>query len=192
MRPIEGHPARSQELHGVGSSQAPFQPLFLVRAPLNRSPPAPPCAAHCRWDAGQRLAMKLVLSLYAAVAKSNADPADPAAVAAAAKAAGGVSPALVGAFRAVLTADDIDGSFKVGGRRRRRARGRAPAPLPSPALQPGPCSQEPPTSRATFVHPDTTPIYTPPQHPTPGHGRDPAQRVGDRGRHPRGRPRACL
>ncbi|KAI8468066.1 MAG: hypothetical protein J3K34DRAFT_523265 [Monoraphidium minutum] len=65
-----------------------------------------------RWNAGQRLAMKLMLHLYAAAASANADSAAPAAVAAAADAAGGVSAALVGAFRAVLTAGDIDGSYK--------------------------------------------------------------------------------
>ena len=67
-----------------------------------------------RWDAGQRLAMKLVHSLYHAAAKANADPASEAAVAAACGAAGGVSDALVNAFRSVLTAGDLDGSFKVG------------------------------------------------------------------------------
>jgi hypothetical protein len=67
--------------------------------------------------------MKLMLSLYAAASKANADPASEAAVASACGAAGGVSEALVGAFRAVLTAGDIDGSFKVG----RGAAGR-PAP----------------------------------------------------------------
>jgi aminopeptidase N len=65
-----------------------------------------------RWDAGQRLAMKLVTSLYAAAAKANADSADEASVAAACGAAGGVSEAFAAAFKAVVTADDIDGSFK--------------------------------------------------------------------------------
>jgi hypothetical protein len=59
--------------------------------------------------------MKLVLQLYAAASKANADSADPKSVAAAADAAGGVSPALLAAFRAVLTAGDIDGSFKARG-----------------------------------------------------------------------------
>jgi hypothetical protein len=59
--------------------------------------------------------MKLVLSLYGAVSKANADASDARSVAAAAKAAGGVTPALVDAFRAVLTAEGIDGSFKVRG-----------------------------------------------------------------------------
>ncbi|GBF99642.1 peptidase M1 family [Raphidocelis subcapitata] len=65
-----------------------------------------------RWDAGQRLALKLMLSLYAAASKANADGASEAAVASACGAAGGVSEALVGAFRSVLTASDLDGSFK--------------------------------------------------------------------------------
>lgn len=65
-----------------------------------------------RWDAGQRLAMKLILKLYSAASSSNADPADDAAVAAACGAAGGVSDALVAAFRAVLTDASLDVSFK--------------------------------------------------------------------------------
>jgi hypothetical protein len=57
--------------------------------------------------------MKLVLDLYAAAHKANANGADEASVAAACKAAGGVTPALRDAFRAVLTDADLDGSFKV-------------------------------------------------------------------------------
>lgn len=64
----------------------------------------------CRWEAGQRLYMKLLLHLYAAAAAGPAStPLEERCAA-----AGGVPAELVAAFKAVLEDNDLDGSFKVG------------------------------------------------------------------------------
>ncbi|KXZ50521.1 hypothetical protein GPECTOR_16g696 [Gonium pectorale] len=64
-----------------------------------------------RWEAGQRLARKLLLQLYAAAA-AGAPAHSAKEVSERCTAAGGVPDALVNAFRAVLTDPDLDGSFK--------------------------------------------------------------------------------
>jgi aminopeptidase N len=61
-----------------------------------------------RWEAGQRLYMKLLLQLYEAAAAGA--PSSPLAERCAA--AGGVPKELVEAFSAVLTDDKLDGAFK--------------------------------------------------------------------------------
>ncbi|PNW83978.1 hypothetical protein CHLRE_04g213250v5 [Chlamydomonas reinhardtii] len=64
-----------------------------------------------RWEAGQRLSRKLLLQLYSAAAAGGAAHGDKA-VAERCGAAGGVPEALVAAFKALLTDEDLDGSFK--------------------------------------------------------------------------------
>eukprot|EP00879_Flechtneria_rotunda_P017716 GHRR01018571.1.p1 GENE.GHRR01018571.1~~GHRR01018571.1.p1 ORF type:complete len:756 (+),score=282.34 GHRR01018571.1:954-3221(+) len=61
-----------------------------------------------RWEAGQRLYMKLILQLYDAAAAGSAS----ASVSERCAAAGGVKPELVEAFKAVLEDEQLDGSFK--------------------------------------------------------------------------------
>jgi hypothetical protein len=63
----------------------------------------------CRWESGQRLAMKLLLKLYEAASTAPAGTA----LGDAAAAAGGVSQDLVKAYQAVLEDSSLDGSFKV-------------------------------------------------------------------------------
>lgn len=65
----------------------------------------------CRWEAGQRLYMKLLLQLYSAAAGA----ASSVPLAERCAAAGGVPGELVAAFRAVLEDGKLDGSFKVRG-----------------------------------------------------------------------------
>jgi aminopeptidase N len=63
-----------------------------------------------RWEAGQRLYMKLLLQLYHAAA------AGPSSMTVRERCAevGGVPASLVAAFKAVLEDPLLDGSFKVG------------------------------------------------------------------------------
>lgn len=63
-----------------------------------------------RWEAGQRLARKILLQLYDAVQGTAVD-AD--SVAQACTAAGGVPNGYVDAVKALLTDANVDGSFKV-------------------------------------------------------------------------------
>jgi hypothetical protein len=63
----------------------------------------------CRWEAGQRLYMKLLLQLYTAAAGAAASTP----LAERCAAAGGVPAELVAAYKAVLTDEKLDGSFKV-------------------------------------------------------------------------------
>lgn len=58
----------------------------------------------CRWDASQRLARNLLISLYEAAKGATGNVED------ALVAAGGVNESLIDAYRAVLTNKDIDGS----------------------------------------------------------------------------------
>ena len=62
-----------------------------------------------RWEAGQRLAMKLLLKLYDAASQGAAGSSLEDKLAA----AGGVSQDLVNAYKAVLEDKVLDGSFKV-------------------------------------------------------------------------------
>lgn len=63
----------------------------------------------CRWEAGQRLYMKLLLHLYnAAAAGSSSVPLEERCAA-----AGGVPASLITAFKSVLEDSKLDGSFKV-------------------------------------------------------------------------------
>ncbi|KAG2426656.1 hypothetical protein HXX76_012967 [Chlamydomonas incerta] len=64
-----------------------------------------------RWEAGQRLSRKLLLQLYSAAA-AGGGAHNAKVVAERCGAAGGVPEPLVAAFKAVLTDDDLDGSFK--------------------------------------------------------------------------------
>ncbi|GLI71085.1 hypothetical protein VaNZ11_016002 [Volvox africanus] len=64
-----------------------------------------------RWESGQRLARKLLLKLYAAAAAGGGDHSAKA-VGERCTAAGGVPDAFVGAYRAVLGDETLDGSFK--------------------------------------------------------------------------------
>jgi hypothetical protein len=97
-------------------------------AAASRRAPAPPCSQPSthpntsqhlptlpnrhprRWEAGQRLAKKLVLDLYAAAAAAAQGAAAAANTAERCAAAGGVPASLVAAYRAVLTAS-LDGAF---------------------------------------------------------------------------------
>jgi aminopeptidase N len=64
-------------------------------------------ARPCRWDAAQRLAKKLLLSLYAAAREANSSVEN---VEDALIAAGGVSEGLIKAYRSILLDETIDGS----------------------------------------------------------------------------------
>lgn len=65
------------------------------------------CAHACRWDAAQRLARGLLLSLYnAAMAAGGSSDLQSTLTA-----AGGVSQRLIDAYRSILTTRDIDGSL---------------------------------------------------------------------------------
>ncbi len=57
----------------------------------------------CRWEAGQRLARKLLLQLYESATAAKASSADKQALRSTLAGAGGVPESLVGAFKAVLT-----------------------------------------------------------------------------------------
>lgn len=63
-----------------------------------------------RWEAGQRLARKILLQLYDKVQEGAVDAAS---VADRCVAAGGVPEEYVAAVKALLTDDALDGSFKV-------------------------------------------------------------------------------
>lgn len=90
-------------------------PMLSAAASSCIFPPTYCCCCCCRlvarWEAGQRLYMKLLLQLYeAAAAGAPSTPLDERCAA-----AGGVPKDLVDAFRAVLTDDKLDGAFKVRG-----------------------------------------------------------------------------